>query len=327
LNQPKFLIPFLAVPALVYAQAARNNVPPETVVAVIEGKKMTAEELTTFVNAMPGQMPSFFERDPKEFTRQLAMLMKLAKMAEAEKLEQQTPYKQRLDYARANVLMQSLVEYRTNKTEITESDVQAYYDKSKSSYAQAFTKVLYVSFGNDGKPRTEAEAKAKIEDLRKQAAEGADFGKLIAEHSEDAMTKSKGGDYPPIKPADAIPQPIKQAIFALQPGGYTEPIKQANGFYVFRLEKYDAQPIEAVREQIIGSIRQERFGKWFQEVRDSIDVKFENEEFFQPGAGGAAPINPALNPATNPAAAAAAAAAAAEKAAREAVRPPAPKKQ
>jgi parvulin-like peptidyl-prolyl isomerase len=162
--------------------------------------------------------------------------------------------------------------------------------------------------------------------LRKQASEGADFAKIVAEHSDDAMTKSKGGDYPPIKPADAIPQPIKQAIFALQPGGYTEPIKQANGFYVFRLEKYDAQPVEAVREQIIGSIRQERFGKWFQDVRDSVDVKFENEEFFKPGSGAPSPtINPALNPATNPGAAAAAAEA--EKAAREAVKPPTPKKQ
>ncbi len=267
------------------AQQSRNNVPADTVVATVEGQKMTAGDMVEYVNSLPGQLPQFFDRDPKEFTRQLAMLLKLAKLAEAEKIDQQSPYKQRLEYARANVLMQSLIELRMNKTPLSEDDIKAAYDAQLSAYSQAATKVLYVAFGNDGQPRTEADAKAKATQLRQQAAAGADFVALIEKESDDTKTKSQKGDYPAIKRSDAIPDPIKQAIFALKPGEYTEPIRQAGGFYVFRLERLDRIPLNDVRNQIIGNIRQERFNQWFQGIRNSVDVKIENEAFFQPGTG------------------------------------------
>jgi peptidyl-prolyl cis-trans isomerase C len=297
LKSARYLALAASMASTVPAQQLRNNVPPETVVATIEGKAMTAAQITNWVNALPGQLPQFFDRDPKEFTKQLAMLLKLAKIAETEKVDQATPYRERLEYARANVLMQSLIELRMNKTEITEEDVVKGYEAQAAAFSQAFTKVLYVAFGNDGKPRPEADAKTKGETLRKQAQEGGDFLALIEKESDDPKTKSAKGDYPPMKRSDALPDAIKQAIFSLKPGEYTEPIRQAGGFYIFRLERMERIPLADVRNQIIGNIRQERFNKWFQDIRNSVSVKIENEPFFQPGSGvSGAPVPPAPVP-------------------------------
>ena len=305
MNLPRLLTLLAACTAASGAQLSRNNVPPDAVVATIEGVKMTAAELTEYVNSLPGQLPQFFDRDPKEFTKQLAMLLKLAKIAEAEQIDRQAPYKQRLEYARANVLMQSLIELRMNKTQIAEDDIEAAYRAQAPLYSQAVTKVLYVAFGQDGKPRSEQEAKERAAALRQQALAGADFIALIEKESDDAPTRQKKGDYPPFKRSDAIPDAIKDAIFALQPGQYTEPIRQAGGYYIFRLERLEQIPLSDVRNQIIGNIRQERFHQWFQEIRNSVDVRIDNEAFFQPGPGAAAapspsPGHPAIPSPPNP---------------------------
>lgn len=260
-----------------------QSVSPDTVVARVDGQAITAGEVQAMVDALGPQIRQFYDRDPKEFVRQYALQAKLARLAEEQKLDQEAPFKQRLRYSRESVLMQSLMERRMNETPITEDEIQARYLQSGGGDPQYRTKVLYVAFSSDGSgSRTEAQAKAKAEELRAKAAAGADFVALVKEHSEDQASRDKNGDYPPMRQSDPLPEPVKKAVFSLKPGGVSEPIRQANGFYIFKLEGVDAKPLAEVREQIVNQIRQERFGAWFQAVRQNLDVKFENEELLKP---------------------------------------------
>lgn len=254
---------------------------------------MTAAEITRFVDAMSGQLGGVFERDPKEFTRQYALLSYLAKLAEQEKLDKTPPNSERLAYARMNVLMQGLLEVKSNP-QVNEDQIKDFYNRNLADYTQVNVKVLYLPFvtaeqkaasEKAGKAAmVESEAKAKIEDLRKQAVGGADFVALIKAHSQDAASREKDGDYPPLKKSDQIPDAIKSIIFKLKPGEYSEAIRQPNGFYLFRLEKSDVQPFEAVKTQAYTGLKEELFRAWFEEIRKEIyaKVKFENEAFFTP---------------------------------------------
>lgn len=272
------LLAALAAPCL-FAQTP----PPDTVLARVEGQPITAGEVQAMVDALGPQIKQFYAKDPKEFIRQYALQTKLAKLAEEQKLDQESPYKQRLRYSREAVLMQSLMDRRMNATPIGEDEIQARYAQSGGGDPTYRTKVLYVAFAADGKEgRTEAQAKAKADELRAKAAGGADFVALVKENSDDQPSRDKDGDYPPMRRADPLPEPVKTAIFALKPGELTPPIRQANGFYIFRLEGIDAKPLAEVREQIINQIRQQRFSEWFQQVRQNLDVKFENEETLAP---------------------------------------------
>lgn len=275
----RFLLPLALALPCVLAQTP----PPDTVLARVEGQPITAGEVQAMVDALGPQIRQFYAKDPKEFIRQYALQTKLARLAEEEKLDRESPYKQRLRYSREAVLMQSLMDRRMNAAPVGEDEIQARYAQSGGGDPTYRTKVLYVSFAPDGKDgRTEAQAKAKAGELREKAAAGADFVALLKENSDDQPSREKNGDYPPMRRADPLPEPVKTAIFALKPGELTQPIRQSNGFYVFRLEGVDAKSLSEVRDQIVNQIRQDRFGAWFQEVRQNLDVKFENEELLAP---------------------------------------------
>ncbi len=245
---------------------------------------MTAGEFREFMGAMMGQFAANFDRDPKEFTRQLGLMMVLARLAEAEKVSEKAPFKQRLEFQRNNTLAQVFLDYKTNTIPITEQDIRARYETMAPSAAEARTKVLFVSFDATGKVRSEADALAKIQKLREQAASGTDFVKLITEHSDDAVSKAKAGDYPAMKRSDSYPEAVKTAIFGLKPGELSAPIRQPSGFYLFRLESLTLPTLEQMRDQVALALRQEKFAQWFQGVRQeaAAKIEFRNEEFFRP---------------------------------------------
>ncbi len=98
---------------------------------------------------------------------------------------------------------------------------------------------------------TEAEAKAKIEDLAKQIQGGADFGKLARDISDDKTSAAKDGDFGVVKQDSSYPPAIKTAVFALKQGELSAPIRQPNGFYLIRAEEINQQPFnEALISQL-----------------------------------------------------------------------------
>ena len=289
-----------------YAQAPRNGVPEETVVVDLgNGAKLTAGEVLRMVDAMGGQLRGFFERDPKEFMRQFGLLARLAAMAEEAKLPERTPHKERLAYTRMNVLMQGLLDEKSNAAP-PPGELEKYFKVRGADFAEAQVKVLYISFVSGSqpapaggkKPLSEAEAKAKIEELRKQATAGGDFVKIIRENSDDAVSRGKDGDYPPLKIGDAIPEEVKKAVFTLKTGAYSEVVRQPNGFYLFRLEKLATPPLDAVRDQVQRAVKDALFKGWLEQVRGEVNnqVKFTNEDFFRTSPAGPAPAPGAPKP-------------------------------
>src|SRR5580658_1166480 len=129
---------------------------------------------------------------------------------------------------------------------------------------------------------SEAEAKAKVDELRKQILAGEDFGKLAKDNSDDKSSAAKDGDYGIISHNSPYPEPVKQAVFALKQGEVSEPVKQANGFYLIRAETVVIQPLAEVRPQIIEEQRNARFNEWIKGVQARFTVKVDNPAYFVP---------------------------------------------
>ncbi len=72
-------------------------------------------------------------------------------------------------------------------------------------------------------------------------------------------------------------KPVKAAVFAAKVGELTEPVKQANGFYIFRVEEIVAQPFQDVQATVINELKDGRFREWMTELQKSIDVKLDGE--------------------------------------------------
>jgi hypothetical protein len=125
-----------------------------------------------------------------------------------------------------------------------------------------------------------------------QIRAGADFVKLVREHSEDADSVARDGDFGPlIRGSDQnLPQNIRSAIFALKAGQVTEPLRVPTGFYLFRIEEITTQSYDTVRDDIFIEIQQKRFDEWREKIQKSLDVKIVNEDFFNKTAASEATI-------------------------------------
>ena len=270
----------------------------DKVVAKINGKGITGKELEEFSKGLPQNFQQFYAQDKEGFLKQYAVLTKFAAMAEATKVDQQTPYRQRLEFMRMQTLAQALVEDYRNKIPVSDSEMAAFYEKNKDNYTQAKLQVILLNFAtadanpSEKKKLSEAEAEAKAKDLVKQLKAGADFKKLVAENSDDVASKAKGGDFGTIRRSDQIPDELKMAIFALKQGQFSEPIKQPNGFYIFKVIEYAAQPLDEVKSVLSSQLRDQKFQEWLKVTQDTADVKIEDQAFFGKTLAPAAPAPP-----------------------------------
>ncbi len=285
----QFAAIFCLFAGLLPAQAPRPGQPAD-LLATVNGEQLTIEKFESFLNGLPPQMKLNFENNKREFLNQYALMMRLAAMAADKKLEQRSPYKEQLEWARTQVLMQAVISDYSDSLKISQEDSKAFYDANGERWTRAVVKAIYIPFGQSAQqpgslpaqPLTEAEALAKIESIRKQLGKGADFVQLVREHSRDPESVANNGDFGAISRADNIPDTMKKALFSLQPGQVSEPVRQSGGYYLFRLERFDARPFEEVRGDISNELKEVRFKEWFEKVRSSVEIRLHDQEYFSP---------------------------------------------
>ena len=268
-------------------------VAPDAVVVEIDGKKYTATEVDKLIASLPVQFQQAARMQPQTLGTYL-MMKRL--MAEAEQLglDKQTPYKEQLEYNRIQALAQASLTNFSNHIGVNPDEQEQYYKNNPEKFRQAKVRVIYISFNpaagkppaDDKKFLTEAEAKTKIEDLRKQILAGADFGKLARENSEDKTSAAKDGEFGIIKRSSSYPEPVKTAVFALKQGEVSQPVKQPNGFYLIRVDEWIKQPYDEVEKEIYQDLKQERFNEHMKKMQSQFQVKVENSSYFSaPPAG------------------------------------------
>jgi peptidyl-prolyl cis-trans isomerase C len=290
-----FLTIFMCVGLAQTQPAAPPALAPDTVIAISGGKKLTYGEISAFLGSLPPQMQQNAMRSRREFVERYALMRKLSELAEQGKLGERSPYKELIEAYRMNTLMQAEINEYVEHIPIQAEDQKKYYEENKSRYDQAKLKVIYIPFSSnptsasstDGKKHlTEEEAKAKAERLVKEARGGADFVKLVKENSEDAASKAKDGDFGTLSRSDNLPEAIRSVIFALKTDEVSEPVRQPNGFYIFRADAVSQKPYTEVSSQIYKDLQNQRLREWLESTTKSLNIKFENEQFF---SGAAAP--------------------------------------
>jgi len=283
--------PSIAAPPSAPAQApAAAVIAPDTVVMEADGKKYTKAEVDQLFALLPAQYQAQAHAQP-QFLTQILMLQKLTDDAIKDGLDKRPPYKEQLELNRLQVLGNAELTIHGNSFPVTQADEEQYYKEHPDKFQEAKVRVIYVAFnpapgktGAESKLPLEAEAKAKIEDLRKQIVAGADFGKLARENSDDKTSAGKDGDFGTIKHSSPYPEPIKNAVFALKPGELSEPIRQPNGFYLIRLEELHTVPYDDVSGQIATDIRQDKFKEWTKSLQTQYSIKVIDPAYFAPKA-------------------------------------------
>jgi peptidyl-prolyl cis-trans isomerase C len=279
-------------PAKPAAAANLMTLPADTVVATIDGKKVLAGELRAVLRAFDPQQQQARLSDPRAFLNQFALMLRLSGMAEKAGLDQKSPLKEQIAYNRLVALAQAQLQEAQRSAEASAEEVRKFYDSNPELFTQARIKLIYIPFSPSAaaaskdptakKVLSESEAKAKAEQIYADLQAGADFVKLVKEHSGDTTSAAKDGDYTPIRMSDQIPPEIKNAVFALKPAEVTRPIRQPNGFYIIRLEGIDKESFASAEKKLSGELDDAHVRDWIENTQKSIEIKIENAEAFVP---------------------------------------------
>ena len=284
------------------ATLAAQTLPPDTVVAKIDGKNITAADVQKILDNTP-EFLGPFKRNPTQALGEYFMLKQLAVEGEKEKLDQMSPWKEQLASRREQIMANAMVNHERDAYPVSAEMMEAYYKAHSDRYQQAKIKVILISFKPapptgtspeavkaaaeallrppDPNKRTEEQAKAFATDLVKQIRNGADFVKMVAEHSDDDVSKPAGGDFGVIKAGSSYPEELKKAVFALKQGDVSDPVRQPTGFYIIRCEEKTVQAIDEVREPIVQDIRQQHMSEYLNDLNRRFAPKVEKPEFFQ----------------------------------------------
>lgn len=166
------------------------------------------------------------------------------------------------------VMIQKEVRQKVN---ISPDEVKAYYDAhpqefivGKESFKLA--QIMIAVPPNATPARIEA-ARAKAESIRKQLLDGADFGKLARQYSDDD-SKSQGGELGDFSRGEMI-DPIQNAIDHMKVGDISEPVQTEHGFHIVKLEAHEqvgvkpfAEVSGQIQEKLVSKKAQQQFGTW-----------------------------------------------------------------
>jgi peptidyl-prolyl cis-trans isomerase D len=156
---------------------------------------------------------------------------------------------------------------------IAENDerLTAEYEVNKHRYTnlekQVRARHILVKAGSYASEEQKAEAKKKVESLRKRAAAGEDFAELAKKNSGDQITAKNGGDIGFLKKG-VMPESFDAALFALEVDQISEVVETPYGFHVIKViavREGDVPVEEAKRELAEALYRADRLETLAQE--------------------------------------------------------------
>ena len=128
---------------------------------------------------------------------------------------------------------------------------------------------------------SDAKAEERINNIYLQLQNGASFGELAREYSDDPGSGSAGGDLGWVSPGQMVPA-FEEAMMNAPVGQYTRPFRSRFGWHILEVQERRNQDIS---EQVRGSeARQALYRRkyetelqnWLQEIRDEAYVEIKN---------------------------------------------------
>lgn len=146
-----------------------------------------------------------------------------------------------------------------NNTSIDEKEAKDYFEANKDDLVVVKASHILV--------KTEDEGKKVLDRLKA----GEDFAKLAEEVSIDKASASQGGSIGYFAKGDMIAE-IEEAAFALNAGETSGLVKTEVGYHIILVED-KKETYEALKDDIIGYLKDDKYMEKIQDLRDNAKVK------------------------------------------------------
>jgi peptidyl-prolyl cis-trans isomerase D len=170
---------------------------------------------------------------------------------------------------------------------ISEDQIRDKYDQTLDQMTTPETRtashiLLTVDEGADDEA-----VKQKIVDLKKRIEGGADFAAVAKEFSQDPGSAGEGGELGEIERGAMVP-PFETALFALQPGDISDPVKTQFGWHIIKLNSVQGgktKPFEDARNEIENELKAEKAESQIYDLAENLaSIAYEEPSSLQPAA-------------------------------------------
>jgi peptidyl-prolyl cis-trans isomerase C len=261
-------------------------VPPDRVVIAIGDLTITAAQFDQMIDSLPEQYKAIARSGGrKQFADNVVRIFVLAQEGRKRKLDESATYKTQAKFSEANVLAGMTLDDIKKNIPIDDAEVHKYFDTHKAEYEQVRARHILIRCQGSPLPvkpgqkdLSEAEALAKIEDIRAKIQGGADFAQLATQESDDTGSGANGGDLGSIRHGQMVPT-FEEAAFALKPGELSEPVKSPFGYHLIRVESKESKTFEDMRAEIEKHLRPEQAQKKVEDLATKAGVVLDPEFF------------------------------------------------
>ena len=170
-----------------------------------------------------------------------------------------------------------------DQVEVDDEAVQQLYEREIGNLAeQRRASHILVEIGDD-----EAAAKARIDEAAARIAAGEDFAKVAEEMSDDTGSSRDGGDLGYIVKG-SFDQAFDDALFALQPGEVSAPVRTSYGFQLVKLTDLKAPEVpslDSMRDQLVQELKTEQVERSFVDASQQLaNLAHEAPDLAEPAA-------------------------------------------
>lgn len=245
---------------IVMALAAPLVCAQEMVRGTVNGKPVSQAMLEELSRTVPAEQKTALANDPVELLRYYAFIIRMAELSEKQKLFEQSPYKERLELARQQILGDAMMTEKGKDLNVSAAQVEKYYEGHKDEFTTVNVTVVHVPVKGESDL---AAAKTKGDSLWKKLQSGGDFDAMAKEYPLD-------GDFKSFKKSANLPADIKEPVLALKPGQVTKPIVRANGVYLIRLDSMVLKPLQDARGDVLKTLQDAMYSEWMNGIRESV---------------------------------------------------------
>ena len=261
--------------------------PADPVVLTVGEEKITKSQFEQIISSLPEQQRAQFQSPVgrKRLAENLAELKTLAQEARVHKLDQSPKVKAEIALQTERVLASNEFQHMADALKPDDAGLHAYYDAHKQDWEQVKARHILIRFQGSqvavkagGKDLTDAEALAKVNELRAKILAGGDFAKLAEAESDDTGTAQHGGDLGSFGKGRMVPA-FEKAAFAAEIGKVTEPVKSQFGYHLILVEEHSTKPFADVKPEIEQKSKPEMAQKALADLKKQVTIVYDETYF------------------------------------------------
>ena len=169
-----------------------------------------------------------------------------------------------------------------DQVDVTDEQIEGLYQQRIANLAQQ-RRAAHILIEADSS--SDAEAKAKIDEIAQRLAAGEDFAALAKEFSDDPGSAGEGGDLGFAGPGVYDPE-FENALYELAQDQVSEPVRTEFGWHLIKLlgvQSPEVPTLESLKPELVRELKTQQVEQRFVEVSKQLeDYAFEASDLAQP---------------------------------------------